>query len=1017
MENESSDTGSSSQMNTPPPINEKEILEVAAALPRTMRTTYLDKACEGHLGVRARLERLLADCDASGFAAFPTAPPAPELEAQFARLKPEEAGERIGHYKLLQQIGEGAFGTVWMAEREKPVSQRVALKIIKLGMDTKEIMARFDQERQALSLMDHPNIAKVLDAGATPTGRMYFVMELVRGIRITEYCDRENLATKERLELFIRVCHAVQHAHQKGIIHRDLKPSNILVELHDGVAVPKIIDFGVAKATQQRLTDLTLFTQVEQMIGTPLYMSPEQAEMSSLDIDTRSDIYALGVLLYELLTGRTPFDPATLLERGLDEIRRLIREQEPARPSTALSTMTPETRTSVARHRQTEPPRLIGLLRGDLDWIVMKALEKNRARRYDTATAFADDLARHLASEPVLARPPSRLYRFRRTIKRNKLAFTAGAAIALAVFTGLGISTWLYFVAKRNGETSAKAANIMGDLLAASEDAEEWYRSEIDPKMMDTLAERLGSGFEDQPIVEMRLRSVIGIRYAKIKEFAKADAMFRRALAIERKERGEASYFLLSEFAPVLESEGKLAEAETMHRQALTASQKTRSAGSDARSADLASWNGTKTANQLVSVLLAEGKLGEAEQVARETLPMGKKAEAIAPGREHVFEAASCYRLATVLRAQNRISQAEAMFRESLAHARRIKLRENEDESELLNRGDLLQNLASLLSHQKALKEARPLAEEAVEWFDNHGYASVGHLNALKVFDEIVVDTGDNAAHASVISKLADVFRSLIVDGSDSPRGEQLIAGLLTPAEERAHPREYAALLTARGEMHGRQGRWREATADHIRALKLDPTVHGTWYRLAPLLLLAGDVAGYREHRRAMLERFQPTKDTDDYLTMQRTAKACLLLPTEGDDLRMAGELADTAVQLREAPASPWLDGSKFSKGLADFRRGDFATVVATLRLVATLHPATDRRYNSAQSYAVLTMALHRLGEPTQARESLAKGMQLAAANVPPYDSKFVGAVGFNWQNALIAQLLLREAQALLGEK
>ncbi len=338
----------------PSPIPVEEIFRVAVALPAAERAEYLCAACEGQPEVRARIERMLG---VGGIAALLRQPAdetvPPEIEAELARLKPEEGGERIGNYKLLQQIGEGGFGTVWMAEQEQPVRRRVALKIIKLGMDTKEVMARFEQERQALAMMDHPNIAKIFDAGATQYGRPFFVMELVRGVRITEYCDQNNLPTAERLQLFIAVCQAVQHAHQKGIIHRDLKPSNILVTLHDGVPVPKVIDFGVAKATQQqRLTDLTLFTQFEQMIGTPLYMSPEQAEMSGLDIDTRSDIYSLGVLLYELLTGRTPFDPEELMRHGLDEIRRTIREQEPQKPSTAG---TPATSPSWRFHAMERP--------------------------------------------------------------------------------------------------------------------------------------------------------------------------------------------------------------------------------------------------------------------------------------------------------------------------------------------------------------------------------------------------------------------------------------------------------------------------------------------------------------------------------------------------------------------------------------------------------------------------------------------------------------------------------------
>src|SRR5262249_48574097 len=298
---------------------------------------------------------------------------------------PEEAlGTVIGRYKLLQKIGEGGMGMVYMAEQREPVVRKVALKIIKLGMDTKQVVGRFEAERQALALMDHPNIAKVFEAGATETGRPYFAMELVRGIKITEYCDENSLATVQRLDLFFQICQAVQHAHQKGIIHRDIKPSNILVADHDGVPVPKIIDFGIAKATtDQRLTDKTVFTAFEQFIGTPAYMSPEQARLSGLDIDTRTDIYSLGVLLYELLTSKTPFDSKDLLAAGLDEMRRTIREREPARPSTRLGTMHEGELSTTAKHRHTDAPKLLHSIRGDLDWIVMKCLEKDRTRRYE----------------------------------------------------------------------------------------------------------------------------------------------------------------------------------------------------------------------------------------------------------------------------------------------------------------------------------------------------------------------------------------------------------------------------------------------------------------------------------------------------------------------------------------------------------------------------------------------------------------------------------------------------------
>jgi serine/threonine protein kinase/tetratricopeptide (TPR) repeat protein len=451
-------------------MNEHELFAAALEIDAPAeRSAYLDRACGGDDALRARIEALLRAHQQAG--SFLVAPPVAGTVTLEAPKPREGPGTVIGPYKLLQTIGEGGMGTVSMAEQTHPVRRLVALKLIKAGMDSRQVLARFDAERQALALMDHPNIAKVLDAGATPEGRPYFVMELVKGVPITRYCDDRRLTLRQRLELFVPVCQAVQHAHQKGVIHRDLKPSNILVTQYDGRPVPKVIDFGVAKATGPRLTEQTLYTEFGSVVGTLEYMSPEQAELNQLDIDTRSDVYSLGAILYELLTGSTPLGRERLKTAAFLEMLRIIREEDSPRPSTRLSTT--EELPTIAACRQVEPRKLSGLVRGELDWIVMKALEKDRNRRYETASALAADVQRYLTDEPVQACPPSAAYRFRKFARRHRAAVLSAGLVILVLGFGIIGTSWGLFQAERARAAEKRANEMTKKRLAQIEKSNE----------------------------------------------------------------------------------------------------------------------------------------------------------------------------------------------------------------------------------------------------------------------------------------------------------------------------------------------------------------------------------------------------------------------------------------------------------------------------------------------------------------------------------------------------------------
>ncbi len=543
----------------------QELFESAIGLRGPEREAYLRGACGEDRSLRAEIDELLSAHDrAAGFMGSPTVQQPPKAafgsDATLMSPPPEGPGTRIGPYKILELIGEGGFGSVFMAEQSAPVQRRVALKIIKLGMDTRQVVARFEQERQALAIMDHPNIARVLDAGATESGRPFFVMELVKGEPIVAYCDKHNLSVQDRLELFAQVCAAVQHAHTKGIIHRDLKPSNILVSTQDNEPHAKVIDFGIAKATAGKLTERTLFTEHRQLIGTPEYMSPEQAE-GSLDIDTRTDVFSLGVLLYELLTGTTPFTSRELRSAAYAEMQRIIREVDPPRPSTRLS-LDSERIASVATQRRCEPSRLGALVRGELDWIVMKSLEKDRRRRYESASALASDIRRHLNKEPVQAGPPDAAYKFRKFVQRNRGKVAAAGVVAATLVLGLvGTSIGLMKAVEQRAradeaaeraikaaaaETKAKeeAQHRLGQVERATDILSSVFES-LDPReiarsgrpLQAVLAENLDKAVKDldggdigDSRAVLKVQAKLGRSLLSLGEAAKAITVLERAL-------------------------------------------------------------------------------------------------------------------------------------------------------------------------------------------------------------------------------------------------------------------------------------------------------------------------------------------------------------------------------------------------------------------------------------------------------------------------------------------------------
>jgi eukaryotic-like serine/threonine-protein kinase len=774
------------------PDRDVAVFTEALQLPAGERAAYLARVCGGDGELRRKVEALLEGHDRLGdfLEQFPKTT---SLQAGSKVSAGEKPGDRIGHYKLLQQIGEGGCGVVFMAEQEEPVRRRVALKIIKPGMDTKSVIARFEAERQALALMDHPNIARIFDAGATTSGRPYFVMELVRGIKITEYCDQQSLTTEERLKLFVQVCQAVQHAHQKGIIHRDIKPSNILVTTTvQDTALPVVIDFGVAKATtNQQLTDKTLFTAFEMLIGTPAYMSPEQAALTSVDVDTRTDIYSLGVLLYELLVGSTPFDTVELLKAGLDEIRRVIREQEPVRPSTRLNKLTDADLTSVAQHRHSEPPTLIRAVHGDLDWIVMKALEKDRTRRYPTANGFALDIQRFLANEAVSARPPSKLYRFQKVTQRNKLLFTGIGIIAgLLVVSLIVVSAAL--ARERRSRREAESASVksqqvtkfLEDMLnGVGPSVARGRDTAMLREILDETAERVGKEMTNQPEVEAELCIIIASLYGKIGNAPKGEELARRALALRREKFGAGGLEAaesLNLLGMLLMVQHKVSEAERAHSEALAI--RKRRLGEE--NADTAT-----SLDALAEVYRDQRKLIEAEAMAREGLRIRKKLF----GNEHLNVADSLRNLCMIEGYRERWAEAEQIARDVVAIRRRLL---GDDDplvaSALEDRGWVLNALDKFEEAQRLDTEALVIRQKLL------GDAHPDVTRNLNSIGQLLGNRGDVQSADAVLKAVLAIQRKLM--GDDSAATLETFASL-------------AKVLQREGKRSEAESMWREALA------------------------------------------------------------------------------------------------------------------------------------------------------------------------------------------------------------
>jgi serine/threonine protein kinase len=1000
---------------------EMVIFTRALELPEEERAAYLAQACGSDEALRLLVEGLLrAHVDAAGFmeeapitlgAVGSTEQDAGEPCEKSEFVMGENLGDRIDRYKLVQRLGEGGCGVVFMAEQEEPVRRLVALKVIKPGMDTKSVIARFEAERQALALMDHPNIAKVLDAGTSESGRPYFVMELVRGFKITDYCDRNSLSTAARLDLFMQVCHAIQHAHQKGIIHRDIKPSNILVtKTEEGEPLPKVIDFGIAKATTgQRLTDKTLFTAFELLIGTPAYMSPEQAELGGTDVDTRTDIYSLGVLLYELITGTTPFDTRELIKAGLDEVRRVIRSEDPVRPSTRLRTMVEGELINISQHRQSEPPKLIREVRGDLDWIVMKALEKDRTRRYATANGLAEDIQHYLANEGVLARPPSAVYKLRKLVARNKLLFAAIGAILISLLAGLSIAIRSLTKERRARQDAEAAAaksrqvtRFLQEMMGSAAPGIAHGRdTTLLREIVDQTAKRVGAELADQPEVEADLRLTIGSVYDQLGAYDQAEGMFRAVLAFHRKSMPADSgpmVNITSRLGSALLNQGKIDEAEKLM---MDLAARLEQAGK------MDSLDATPCVENLALVRWKRKRLVEAESLLRKVIAI--RTQNLGAGNAETI--ATLNLLGSVLLTEDKFAEAEQTFREQLEGAQRLFGTEH------LQVALIFHNLAWTLAKEHKMEEALTYMNKAVELqrkllgeSDRDSIVSLfslgeihrqmGHFAEAENSYRLTLARDHSVLANPESLRVLALERLLTVLNSQRKQKEveAVLNEFLTP--EVIQQRESAPFVSTRADIFARRGQWKEAAEDAAKVVQHVPADHQSYHTLAPLLVAMGNREEYRKLSLEIVARFAKSQNVYE---ADRMAKDCSILPSSGADPQAVAELARVAVTGGKDPSV--LPYFQASSAMAEYRAGNFATAVEWARKAA----ATSHRYARVEAGAVLAMAQFQLKQSGDARAALAQCTE-AAQDLPTLAS---GDLGGDWRDWIIAHALLEEARAL----